>query len=746
MKTETELFATINNEEIDTVIVSAKTGLLLYSPAWYRYSYRKLIKKNYLSPDVQEKEFINACLNAEKALSNNSPDKYDIFHVLTLLNSFFSYKEFDCLSVDLTDDYFLFNTINDMASEYLRECKKLGKKIILLNDTVIDNDEFLAKLANSGFADLADRVFRYFRSYDFSDIEETIPEIKSCNYLYLGSPSKYQRIEKARPYYAFKESAKSIYDSVYMPMAPSCMHRYSSYISELINSDNDYEIIGASTFGPVLVAFAEWILNTSSENNISQIFPLMRDGYVMTRILRRMVECRNLPIEVKPLYVSRRALFMPNNQIPDADEYLDEQLSMNSQMTVGVLLKNIGIENQFCDEENSTKLSKIKSTYDDGGNCLYDRLLNVLKVNNEKLVDFDRRRLIYDYLKQNINIDEPYITVDFGFAGTIADSIDTILQTDKECKSVHLLLMGSPRQANVFFNGRNVKAFLWNLGVDSYKHSFSTFCYSVFENIMMNTEGTTLGYKSDNGKAIPILDETTQIDEKINDSCQKGIMFFLDWWLGKTKDNYELASQLIQDKEYYMDVIDRLLLYPNAMEAKALGDMMYENRYLDDENNRCVCNADNSVYLSQMPDFNYFLIESKDKSNWWAGECERLLPGSTMAQMLSDLSQTLNRRFGGIILKKLVLQKIKKVCVYGMAKKAELLINIFDAVGIEVTAIIDHSPVLQGESYSDIPIYTLETCPVNLFDSIVVCSVTYKDEICKEIYDRYGQGVSIITI
>lgn len=86
--------------------------------------------------------------------------------------------------------------------------------------------------------------------------------------------------------------------------------RYREILSGHLYSDKgNYYLFAIESLSPLLYGFSKWLNNLVTKNKIQKLFFLARDGFLLEKVYSEI--CKNSPIEVRYLYVSRRALRLP---------------------------------------------------------------------------------------------------------------------------------------------------------------------------------------------------------------------------------------------------------------------------------------------------------------------------------------------------------------------------------------------------------------------------------------------------
>ena len=80
---------------------------------------------------------------------------------------------------------------------------------------------------------------------------------------------------------------------------------------------------GKDIVGPVMLEYTRWIISESQKKGIKKLYFLARDGYLLSKIAKMIVEKQGLDIDCRYLYCSRASLRMPSYHIIDENEMYD---------------------------------------------------------------------------------------------------------------------------------------------------------------------------------------------------------------------------------------------------------------------------------------------------------------------------------------------------------------------------------------------------------------------------------------
>lgn len=220
----------------------------------------------------------------------------------------------------------------------------------------------------------------------------------------------------------------------YIQPATEKLHYESSILSGLcraarITFSNKFATLAADFVAPAYIPYVNYVIERSKQDGIKTLYFLSRDSYILQRIAEQMPHDG---IELKYLFVSRKALLLPYLHNATAEKFLavqdkstiigkDVKSILASLETDTAELKNdFGIEfeyNRISDKEQETDfLEKIFSAE--------SRYLPQLNERAKK-----RHSQLVEYLKQEeLLTGESTAMVDVGWLGTTRLMINSILK------------------------------------------------------------------------------------------------------------------------------------------------------------------------------------------------------------------------------------------------------------------------------------------------------------------------------
>ncbi|WP_243727212.1 HAD family hydrolase [Actinocrispum wychmicini] len=94
---------------------------------------------------------------------------------------------------------------------------------------------------------------------------------------------------------------------------------------------------GAAVLGPVLTGFAEWVARTAHESGIATVWCPMREGELLSELVRNAAAARGWAVQAKPLWLSRHVTSLAGLDRFDG-ETMSEFVGARYQLTVRQLL------------------------------------------------------------------------------------------------------------------------------------------------------------------------------------------------------------------------------------------------------------------------------------------------------------------------------------------------------------------------------------------------------------------------
>lgn len=305
---------------------------------------------------------------------------------------------------------------------------------------------------------------------------------------------------------AFTESEKHLADN-------SKQHGYElsclaglQRAARITNGNNAYDALAADFVAPAYIPYVQFVLGKAKEQGIKRLYFLSRDSY----ILQKIAECKQSEfpsIELRYLFVSRKALLLPYLQEPTAAKFLavqDKQTLLGKY--VEELLNSLATNSTELKEKFATEFeySRITSKQQEK-DFLYKIFGEKSNFRNHlKKTATEKREFLNAYFAQEGLFDNSEkAMVDVGWLGTTRLMISSILHEEK-CKNTIFFYYGVRGDVldschGVFYNYFTPQ-------------ELSTELTTMVENYFSASPyPSTTGYRVENGKVIPTFKEDSAI-------------------------------------------------------------------------------------------------------------------------------------------------------------------------------------------------------------------------------------------
>ncbi len=338
---------------------------------------------------------------------------------------------------------------------------------------------------------------------------------------------------------------------------------------------------GAMIFGPLCTGFAEWVLDKAEDLQVFHIFPFMREGAFFSRLLRAAAAFRSSSFHIQPLYVSRRALFLPSLGGGGLDPEQMEFLLHTNDIRVRDLFDMLGIvdgDGEFNDYSDMM-IGATRSVMVEGGSVC-DRLGEYLRrddVQEAIRVSAGQARDALRLYLEAVGLRDKVITLDIGYRGTMQCLLEKVLQdVSAATQCTHLIMTGNEQTVTSLMQDIQIEGYLGTCGCNQ---DMLDQCHvRLLDLFMMCDEGTTCGYEVRDGHGVPVLEREYYLDEaqaRQTQWVQDGVLDFLRVW-------HEVARSAPAIREWKQDPgelfkpVARLLAMPLPSEAQALGRWSYD--------------------------------------------------------------------------------------------------------------------------------------------------------------------------
>lgn len=519
-------------------------------------------------------------------------------------------------------------------------------------------------------------------------------------------------------------------------------------LAGVLNKKDDFWFsLGGQILGPFLVIFCEWVIQIAVQEGRKEIFPLMREGSLLTKILNRIIEKRGLDIQVSPLYVSRQATFLASKETINKD--ILHSFFERRNFTVKDLFQALEIDHHLSTFEQYADnfLSEAHSILCEKNRILKDELIDyLLRDDCQKEINKvikNNRDILISYLKQCTPFVDQMITVDIGFEGTIQTALESLLRL-KDIKSnlIHLLAFGGEKNKHHLANGIDIRGFAGNSGENYDLIQEIIRCSEIIEQLMMESEGSVIGYKmNDKNDVEPILGINGGLNSTVKNAVHKGIFMFQEMWFYLTEQKPWILNRLLSKKRDWVKLIHRLLDMPNYNEALHIGNLYFDENFGSKFVSKFVTNEDNKM-LDNLGIEDFLKINSggyrMNRVSWPQGVVTKKYPSYLFNHYLQNnkpnnyLAKMLN------IIYRLKEYNYTEFIIYGAGEAGEALLQVAKLNNMTVNNIVDRKEALWGTYINGVEVVSLEHV-IKYSDHHVfgIGSFSFAGEIKHDIIQRY---------
>lgn len=638
--------------------------------------------------------------------------------------------------------------LNPCMEAFIRHCRELGKTLAMVSDTYFSKHQIIALLEACRFdVSLIDvfvissesRVLKHDGKlfHRLLGTSKVMPE----QVLHIGD-NKIADIDGAEIAGIRAEYYGVIPRTELNPMSievksfgsaeaiVSLRKLASSLIPQQYKTSEEITLFetGASVFGSVYTAFAEWIIDQCVWADIGVVLAFMREGELLAQILDRTIRYRGLALEVKTVYISRRTteiVVLGTINADIIDEYIyRDRLTLSDLFSIFYLdIENSPFVNDaFCTIEQykiNGKFNTLKAFFSEPS--------TLAEIN--KRVD-EQRELLIEYI-QSLTDGKTAATVDIGFRGTMQACLTEIGANGKS-GFLHLLMMGIPYNNKFLLKGIPIRGWL------GYGDENRTTIERIYRRIQMpeavtNADiGTTLRYTKKDGTIIPIF-ESVCIDDENKRKKQiiwHGIQCYQECWFTLLSKKPHLKNELVNDRQGVCGILSRILLMPTQEEASVLGAMYYDESILNSEKSTVIKKNDYRLYdMSGNPEYfiDACIYQAFQETVYWPeGVVATKEPSYFRGKYIKSLNSPAYRKAFQFLSDAGLVGK--RIAIYGAGVAGRELVGILTDLGIEIDCIADNNPGLQGRSFCGITVLSPEES-IGRTEAYVVTPLRFETEI-----------------
>lgn len=276
------------------------------------------------------------------------------------------------------------------------------------------------------------------------------------------------------------------------------------------------EIFGYCYASLYFVPYVSWSINHALDHGIQTLYFISRDGHHLKRIADAIIEKKQLPIKTKYIYGSRKAW-----RIPSQIQEIDEEFFSEFGNFTGINTYEDFLEASALTEEEFTHLFP-ELIYLKGKRTLTKKVQSLLRETLKNSEAYrtvllqkakERRTIVLDYLKQEIDFGEKYAFVEFWGRG--------YTQT---CLAKLIWEAEGSRKDNIFYYARSIYPSEENL--IRYNFTTNNYSYIFIEAIFANLPYKSISeYENKGDRITPIIHEREN-RQKIHQTLEEFLPYF----------------------------------------------------------------------------------------------------------------------------------------------------------------------------------------------------------------------------
>lgn len=501
--------------------------------------------------------------------------------------------------------------------------------------------------------------------------------------------------------------------------------------------------MGSAVIGPVLSLYITWVVERLKALGIDRIYPLMREGYLLGKLLKKEAEFDSFDLLVHPIYVSRKVTYIPSITNVNREEI--ENMIGARNLTVGESIVLMGLEYEDFSEIKDYLDVKYKEThtiaYKEGTlkEYIISRYLedeNIRKISN--FVKEERRKLV-KYLKQEIGDLKGASTIDIGFFGRIQMWMEKCLDIEKEEHDfTHFLAIGIT--GDKIFDGINFEGFFSTFAENGDLIPVIHRTTDVLEKLISVPEGSTIGYKDNNGKIVPIQDDGVNND-RLTRIAFEGVMEFQKVWHEFRRMRPNTAAGALVKKRELLMILHRLIDMPRKCEAETLAGFEADTNFGTNYKKGLITKEHIALAKEKGLDFidkcNVSYTYENSNITWPKGTITMLDEFYYMRRALKNGSKNEIIKSMQETVEKVAADGVAEVALYGAGENGRQFYFICNLYNIKVNCFIDRKESIWGTLKEGIPIMGLKEAMESGNNTYIITSLFSISEISEFIKEKY---------
>lgn len=651
---------------------------------------------------------------------------------------------------------------NPAILEWLEGAKQHGCMLVLVSDMYLDSNSIKEILEyNSICTSMFDSIIvsNEYRCNKqdgalFRVLLEKYPQFSANRILHIGDNKNadYQQPLKlgmhAFHYDVIPEKMYSIYDyektrhNIPQPGILS-LRKLAASLRGYEGKEKTAYGLGASVAGPVMSLYVSWICQRLEKAGIKRIYPFMREGYVLGKLLQEESDAHGMGLVVKPVYISRKATYIPSIKNVNREEI--ENMIGARNLTIGESIKLMGLGLDRFREYSSYFDVKYKEAHKIPcqDTTLKEKIIEkFLEEENRKdiegYIEQERKKLV-GYLLQETGGFNNIATVDIGFFGRIQMWMQECLDLEGiQHKIKHFLAIGVTGDKvpdGIDFEGY-FGTFAENMDLIQTIHRTT----DVIEKLVSVTEGSTTGYMEESGRFVPVLSEGVD-NRHMTDIVFQGIFDFQRLWLWFQEHKPEIAQECITKRRETLMLLHRLIDMPRKCEAELLAGFEADTNFGTEYKKGIITEEHLELGRKMGVDFidkcNASYTYKDSNITWPKGTVtmldefyyvRRALKNGSQNEIIKSMQETVEQ---------VEQDGIKEVALYGAGENGRQFFFICQMYHIKVKCFIDRKESIWGTEKEGVEVVGLDEAIKRGCEVYIVTSLFSISEITDYILEKY---------
>ena len=484
-----------------------------------------------------------------------------------------------------------FSVINPYMMEIWKYASEQKKTIIFISDMYLSSDFIKKLLKKNGYK--VEHLYvsnEYRKNKGSKELYELVGQELNCkktNWLHIGD-NEYSDYKQAKEFginaYHYKNVSTYYEGTKELSISESVLIGIqNNYLYNGIQ-ENYWNKFGAKNAFPIYFGFAKWLYDLTKEED--NLFFLARDGYIIKKIYDMFCKMDENTIFTNYIYVSRKFLQLPLlGTMPELDKVirqLTDRTELDGEITLRETLYKVGIRDMDKAEKYMNAFGFLNLDEIVSPEKLYMAQNLIVKLSGEVRKYFsDKRKLLERYFEQEkVNCWNKLNVMDVGWKGSSQEVIEKILGKDV---IGYYFGTADTLSRNKFCTMYGWIFDDWNpttVASEVYRY------INMYELLFSAPHGSTIDYKEENEKIIPVLNDNVIFNQVIKEFQETAL---------------ELCKVAIKYNDY-MDIINPVVAteqYRKFLEEKNEDDIREFEELTSDF---LIGNSKNKSYVAKFED------------------------------------------------------------------------------------------------------------------------------------------------